>query len=490
MKFIKNNIEIVLITLTGFVLRILAIFMDPFLHPWDERYHALVARNIMDHPLMPTLRPSPLFGNADPFSWCCNYIWLHKQPLFMWQMALSMKIFGVSEYSMRLPSAVMGTLMIIMLHRIVMLIFKNKSVALFSALFLTFSNFYLQLISGVRGMDHNDIAHSFYILSSIWAFAEYLRNPKWYWVMLIGVFSGGAVLNKWLTGLFVFLIWGLYLLFELIRTKKGLKRFLPFFVSVLISFTVFLPWQIYILIRYPELAIHEYKFNSRHVTEVIEGHKGSVFYYFCNLYDIVGNYIYWLILPGLFLILRKKKFNDVHWALILATLFVVVFYSFLVKTKIQAYLLFIVPIFLICIAFCIEYLFKILPKFFVLRTTIVIVIIFCLLRPIEIRDYLSEKNQDRNHHIENTKVFKRVCKTLPENVKIVMNLSVPDDVEFMFYNPGVLGYCWSLSERDMKLLEARKIPVGFFKPHGEYGFAPYVRDYPYLYVIDEQLDAY
>lgn len=464
--------------------------MDPFLHPWDERYHALVARNIMDHPLMPTLRPSPLFGNADPYSWCCNYIWLHKQPLFMWQMALSMKIFGLSEISMRLPSAIMGTIMILLLYRVVMLIFDNKSVAVLSALLLAFSNFYLQLISGVRGMDHNDIAHSFYILSSIWAFAEYYRNPRWYWLVLIGVFSGGAVLNKWLTGLFVFLIWGIYLIIECIRTKKGLQKFLPLFFSVLISCIVFLPWQIYILIHYPDLAMYEYKFNSRHVTEVIEGHKGPIFYYFIFLYDIVGNYIYWLILPGLFIITRKKNMQSVHWALLIATILVVMFYSFIVKTKIQAYLLFVIPIFLICIAFAIDFLFEKLIRNQLLKALLVCVPIFCMLRPLEIRTYLAPSNLERQKRSHNTNIYRTLSKTLPQDVKIVMNLSVSDDIEMMFYNPGVLGYCWSLSPEELKVLESRKVRVGFFKPHGEYGLASYVRDYPYLYIIDEQLINY
>lgn len=30
------------IVLMGLILRVIAIFLDPFLHPWDERFHALV----------------------------------------------------------------------------------------------------------------------------------------------------------------------------------------------------------------------------------------------------------------------------------------------------------------------------------------------------------------------------------------------------------------------------------------------------------------
>src|SRR5690606_8637655 len=155
------------------------------------------------------LRARPITDNYDQFVWCCNHIWLHKQPLFMWQMALNMKIFGVSEFSMRLPSVLMGTLLILLLYRITMLLTRDKAVALLSAGLLCFSNFHLQMISGIKGMDHNDVAHGFFVLSGIWAYAEYIKSGKWRWVVIIGLFSGAAVLNKWLTGLLVYLAWGI-----------------------------------------------------------------------------------------------------------------------------------------------------------------------------------------------------------------------------------------------------------------------------------------
>ncbi|MFT5169209.1 MAG: hypothetical protein ACI8P3_004457 [Saprospiraceae bacterium] len=53
---VKNNasVAILLILLCGFLLR-LYVAGDFYLHDWDERYHAVVAKNLMDHPLKPTL---------------------------------------------------------------------------------------------------------------------------------------------------------------------------------------------------------------------------------------------------------------------------------------------------------------------------------------------------------------------------------------------------------------------------------------------------
>ena len=127
-KYCKRNLYGLLLTLLvllAFLLRLYLSLKEPYLHDWDERFHALVARNMMDHPFKPMLKANPVIYQ-DPFAWCCNHIWLHKQPLFLWQMALSMKIFGVAEWAMRLPSILMGSLMVLFLYRITYLFTHNK----------------------------------------------------------------------------------------------------------------------------------------------------------------------------------------------------------------------------------------------------------------------------------------------------------------------------------------------------------------------------
>jgi len=91
----KPRQALAILILTGFVLRVFIALLDPYLQDWDERFHALVAKNMMDNPFKPMLRAESII----PYNiedWCCNHIWVHKQPLFLWFMALSMKIFGVS----------------------------------------------------------------------------------------------------------------------------------------------------------------------------------------------------------------------------------------------------------------------------------------------------------------------------------------------------------------------------------------------------------
>ncbi|HUM45950.1 MAG TPA: hypothetical protein PLD84_03410, partial [Chitinophagales bacterium] len=53
-QFKKGKVEfsIVFIVTAGFLLRMYA-GSDLFLHSWDERYHALVAKNMMEYPFRP-----------------------------------------------------------------------------------------------------------------------------------------------------------------------------------------------------------------------------------------------------------------------------------------------------------------------------------------------------------------------------------------------------------------------------------------------------
>jgi hypothetical protein len=77
------------ILLGGTMLRLWGL-SDTFLHAWDERYHALVAKNFISNPFMPVLYKTPLLP-YDYHQWVINHIWLHKQPLTLWSAILAIK---------------------------------------------------------------------------------------------------------------------------------------------------------------------------------------------------------------------------------------------------------------------------------------------------------------------------------------------------------------------------------------------------------------
>ena len=131
--FKQENIKMALFLMMSAAL-VLYFFVaaDFFLHHWDERYHALVAKNMMKHPFKPTLYEYPILP-YDYTNWTVNHIWLHKQPLALWTIAASFWIFGVNEIALRLPSIILCVIGIYLVFSIGKYFFNQKmSVASFS----------------------------------------------------------------------------------------------------------------------------------------------------------------------------------------------------------------------------------------------------------------------------------------------------------------------------------------------------------------------
>lgn len=482
----KDTASLVLLISTAFLLRIVIAFADPFLHDWDEHFHALVARNLMDNPLKPLLRKHPLFG-YDYTNWTNNHIWLHKQPLFLWQMAASMKIFGVSEFTIRYPSIIMGTLIVLLTYRISLLLLHDKNVAYISATLICFSSNQLLIIAGY-GIDHNDVAFCFYILLSFWAYAEYVNNKSFRWVVLIGVFSGCAVMNKWLTGLLVYAGWGINViaLNKEIDVRKEIKQL---FISLGICCAVFLPWQIYIHLKFPKEAEYEQGYNARHIFEVVERHDGNAFYYLDKLDSYWGSNLWIFLATGLVLIFFISVEKKLRNSLIFCFLLVLGFFSVIVKTKMPGYILPILPIGFILIAVAVNKAIKLFP----LRAQNLILLLAIILLSLLSFDSATSNSRFnpndpyRIKKIHNTAVYRKLKSELPPNISVVFNANAYEDIDIMFYNNqlNVQGYC--PTEEQFKTLADKNIPVAVFKNRPGYTVPYYIADYPYLYIIPEDI---
>lgn len=301
---LHTKIILALLVIAGFILRWYYASQYPFLHDWDERFHALVSKNMMETPFVPRLIPDPILP-YDYKQWTLNHIWLQKQPFFMWQMALSMKIFGVGVMQLRLPSILMGSLLILPTYRIGRIVSGEKVLGIIAGAIAAVSGYQISLASGVQGMDHNDMAFLFYISMSIYCFIEYTQRPKSKLWVLVGIFSGIAILNKWLVGLLVFSGWGLYLLLNK-EWRKDKSQYLKLIASALICFVVFIPWQIYIHSAFPVEAAYIQEFFTKHLFEVVEGHGQPWDYYFTSFKYLYGEYSMYPFFIGLAFMLFNK----------------------------------------------------------------------------------------------------------------------------------------------------------------------------------------
>src|SRR5262245_61813028 len=155
----------------------------------------------MAHPLRPTLYEAPLLP-YDYREWASNHVWLHKPPLSLWLMALSMAAFGVSEWTVRLPSVLLSTAALYATYLLGRK-WKGHDVGLIAAFLQSVNALLVLLAAGWWPTDHVDTA----VISLVGlAVAAVAASGSARAFALLGVGSGLAVLSKSLPGLLPLLV--------------------------------------------------------------------------------------------------------------------------------------------------------------------------------------------------------------------------------------------------------------------------------------------
>jgi 4-amino-4-deoxy-L-arabinose transferase-like glycosyltransferase len=334
-------------------LRICAAQLSPFLHMWDEQFHALVAKNMSENILYPYLLP-----DIEPYnslnSWTIGHVWLHKQPFFLWLMALSIKLFGATEFAVRLPSILLSTVSVWALFRLGKNLCSER-IGFLAAFLVSLSYVQLKLVSGLETTDHNDLVFMSLITISFWLLSEYVVRPSLKWAIWMGVVVGCAVLTKWLTGILVFGPWFLWLVIN----KKPISFWKHFLFASLIVVLVVLPWQWYASSQFTEVYLHEMEYNRRHVFEVIEGHDGGALFHLEQLSYLYVDWDYRFILGVLVFASGIFIFRFGHrQAFLLAGLPIVVVFVFftLVATKMPLFTFMVSGLVWICFAVVVDFI--------------------------------------------------------------------------------------------------------------------------------------
>ena len=396
----KTKVSLVLLLIGSLLLGFAISNLDPFLCMWDEQYHALVAKNLISNPFKPTLYPTPVL-DYDYHNWTSNYVWLHKQPLFLWQIALSIKLFGCNELAVRIPSILLHALTSILIYRIGKITYSTK-VGYYAAFLFTTLYYPLELVAGKFSTDHNDISFIFYVTASFWAWFEYQETKKNYFLILIGLFSGSAVLVKWLVGLLIYPIWILSIGISNKKNWFQIKSYAPISKSIFITLLIFLPWQIYILMNFPIEAKHEFAYNTHHFFESLEGHTGTIWFHINATKDLygAGDAVPFLIILGLFYYIKNIR-SKIYGFVVLSSITVTyVFYS-IAATKMTSYCLIVSPFIVIGLASLFD------SFFFFLQRKIKYESILKVLNPIVLLiisySLLNISKIQRRHTFENSK---------------------------------------------------------------------------------------
>lgn len=330
-----------LIILGGFLLRLFC-SLDPGLHPWDERFHALVAKNMTEAPLEPKLYPEALL-EYDYKNWAKNHVWLHKQPLPFWVMGASIKLFGTNVFALRLPTLLLSALLIGLTFGIASRLF-NARVGVLAAFFHAINGLIIEIGSGRVATDHLDLFFFFFIELAIFIAVLHRNKKRVLNLIMIGAFTGFALLSKWLPGLIVIPVY-LFLNYE---PKKWKPLISSTALILIIALLVSLPWQVYAASMWPKEYWWENAYNLLHFNSALEDQGKPWWYHFENM-GRIWNELIFVVLPWFIWRTWQSKSRNVNLALLVWIFLPYLFFS-IASTKMQGYVLFTGPAFFILLS--------------------------------------------------------------------------------------------------------------------------------------------
>ncbi|MBX2977930.1 MAG: glycosyltransferase family 39 protein [Flavobacteriales bacterium] len=286
----RNGLSLTLLTLAAFVLRLIAATLDPFLNQWDECFHALVSKRMLDDPFTPRLYLEGILPTSA--NWTQAGLWLHKPPFFLWQMAASLRVFGMEPWAVRIPSAIWLTALVPVIYRMGVIVSGHR-VAWISAVFTTCSYYFLELTAGALTTDHNDAVFIAFVAFSWWALLEHWNDGRLRWAALAGLFSGCAILTKVFVGAVVFLPW-----FAAVLMSHNRRDWLPFFLGASLALGTSALWFGSLAIRFPNELAAQVEFDTSHLGKVVEGHEGSYDFHFDVIDRLMTPFTWWLVVPA------------------------------------------------------------------------------------------------------------------------------------------------------------------------------------------------
>jgi 4-amino-4-deoxy-L-arabinose transferase-like glycosyltransferase len=370
--------------------------------------------------------------------WSANHIWLHKQPVPLWSMALSLFFFGTNEIALRLPSILLSTLAIFLTFKIATLLFGKKT-GLIAAFLHAIHGLIIEITGGRVATDHIDLFFLFFIeLAVYFALLHSRKRYDWKLLILIGLSIGLAILSKWLSALIVLPIW---LLFNNLFKSKPIGKVIgDFFIVLFVIAIIILPWQIYIYSNFPLEANWESSHQVKHIFEGLDGNGQPFYYHFDKLRVLFGELIYLPLLWWFWMSFKKviKKQNYNWLAITVWVLMPLLFFSF-VETKMQAYLLFTAPAIFIITAVFFRYLNFIKPNFKKAKPIVSLIAILLLLLPVRYSIERIKPFSSRERSPQWAADLKALNKIFEGEEKVVVfNLEKP--IAAMFYCDNVIAY--------------------------------------------------
>ena len=403
---------------------------DLALHPWDERYHALVAKNLIQAPLTPRLYPIPPLP-YDYRTWTSNYIWMHKPPLALWLQAAAMKTFGVHEFALRLPSVLISTAAVVVTFYIGTIL-TTPAIGLLAAIFQTFNGFSVDLASGRRVSDHVDTLLIFLFELGILLALKGTRLNTTATGIGLGAACGLAYLTKSLPALLMLPVWAA-MRQQAAAPLPSLLRELG--IAGAVAAIIAAPWTIFTAITFPLESSHERAEAMRRITEVLEGHGGPLWLYVAEMPRFFGELIYVPIAIAIWLVLRSRNSDALRAFLLWAAIPYIVFSA--CATKAPGYVMTAAPaIFLVQADVWLWLWRKRLSEVQAAKRILFAVLLFAL-AVLPARQLLEPTGplEERERNPQWARDLRRLTARIGAEKAVVFN--VGQNIEAMFYTPYV-----------------------------------------------------
>lgn len=163
---------IALIVLLGFLLRVIGLSNHPTGFTPDEASFGYDAYSILK-------TGKDQWGHSLPLVF--KSFGDDKLPVYTYLAIPSVTIFGLNEFAVRFPNAILGTLAVLTVYLLVYELFKKKDLALFSAFLLTISPWHVMLS---RGAFEANLT-TFFLPLGIFLFLKGIKNNRLLYLSLI-----------------------------------------------------------------------------------------------------------------------------------------------------------------------------------------------------------------------------------------------------------------------------------------------------------------
>jgi 4-amino-4-deoxy-L-arabinose transferase-like glycosyltransferase len=229
--------------------------------------------------------------------------WSTKPPLMVWFQVLSFKLFGINEFSLRLPSAIAGTLTSLLLLLFSIKILGTRTLGIFAFLILISSSGYIGY-HVCRTGDNDALLILFTTIGTLSLFSHTeTNNNKYLYIGLISFAFG--ILTKSIAALFF--IPGIVLYYLICKKFISTLKNKHFYFSLILFIT--LPFSFYIIrnILTPGYLKSVLENEVLRFGEVANTHSGPFYMYFAQLGENLQLWLWLIFLFPVAQAFNKKK---------------------------------------------------------------------------------------------------------------------------------------------------------------------------------------